>query len=470
MLDADDILEKIDAGKITAVEFGEILCKVAAEGQHQEAIDLYERLPVEERYGGASPSRGVGLMNDHGITTLIHCYNRTGKPSAFQHLCSSIADKRKYTHYIVEQMVECFSDLDRLDILEALLIGWLVSPSALIKSKKSHALTSLEWNEVISTSLGNDKTSVECDDDLKAFMDSLLSRANQKPESRLKRSFISSVSSRPSSIACELLAQLDTGTLGGVFPGIDVWKRIVTMYANRGAWQHCMHIASFCMHIFSSHEEKNVRALHSITHHTVRVLCRGGRFTQALDFLDVAEKQLGEETKKAATIALFLPYFHRNGTITALQYLVNEVLSIVTVYQAGGGEDVSPNEVRSLLASCISLLCKRGYVNEALLLIDEIAAVLGKEGTIAPGIRRDILRPSTLSMLVNACAMRGDDRAAPLFRALQFREGALARIMCNDGFDDAVNRAYHAMHASQSVRWELQTLPGDGSPLSEVPP
>ena len=84
-------------------------------------------------------------------------------------------------------------------------------------------------------------------------------------------------------------------------------------------------------------------------------------------------------------------------------------------------------------------------MNEAVLFVEGIAEKADLEQLSRR--KKAILRPATISMLVNACAMRGDDRAATLFHALKYREGPLARIMCNEGFNQAVNRAYHSLHA-----------------------
>jgi hypothetical protein len=455
-VDFDDVLEKIDAGKVSAQEFGLILEKIAKNRQYQSAVDLYEKLPAEERYGGASPSRGVGLLNDNGIVTLIHCYNRIGKPAGFLTLCSSVADRRKYTPYVAEQMLECFADLDRLDMLEALLIGWFHSPSSLSNDLRGEEgdkdVETPDWNDALARTLKISNSAVEPSDDLNAFVDSLMARVAQRTsEKRAKKPVEGGTGySRTSNIAGELLAQLDQGTLRGALPAVPVWKRIVAMYANRGAWQQCVHIACFCMsstpkHVLEEEPCGSVAfALRAIIHHTVRALCKSGRHAQALDILDTAEKQLGHEVKRPATLALFLPYFHRNGSPAVIQDMLDEVLAVVSAY-LDEQPNIKTNEIRSLLSSVVSLLCRRGYANEAVLFVEGIAEKVGL--VELSGARRAILRPATLSMLVNACAMRGDGRAVSLFHVLKYREGPLARIMCDEGFNQAVNRAYHALHA-----------------------
>ena len=65
-------------------------------------------------------------------------------------------------------MLECFADLDRLDMLEALLIGWLRSPSALSLNKEVDVETP-DWNDILAKTLNNSTTTVEASDDLDAF-------------------------------------------------------------------------------------------------------------------------------------------------------------------------------------------------------------------------------------------------------------------------------------------------------------
>ena len=320
-VDFDDVLENIDAGKVTAQEFGLILDKISKACQYQSAVDLYEKLPAEERYGGASPSRGVGLLNDHGIVTLIHCYSRLGKPAGFLPLCSAVADKRKYTPFVAEQMLECFADLDRLDMLEALLIGWLSSPSSLFHNLKGEKgrkdVEALDWSHALARTLNEVDDAVKASDDIDAFVESLVvRRADRTSEKESKKSSLTGTGSfRASKIAGELLAQLDTGTLRSSFPRVPVWKRIVAMYANRGAWQQCIYIANFCLSNTSTELlEKNppddvAFALRGIAHHTARALCKSERYAQALDFLDSTEDKLGTKLNRPATLALFFSLF-----------------------------------------------------------------------------------------------------------------------------------------------------------------
>ena len=136
-----------------------------------------------------------------------------------------------------------------------------------------------------------------------------------------------------------------------------------------------------------------------------------------------------------------------------MQGMVDEVLTVVSAYLNDQSE-IKTYEIRSLLASVVSLLCRRGYVTEALLFVEGIAEDESLEKLSRH--KRAILRPATLSMLINACAMRDDGKAISLFHALRYREGPLARIICDEGFNEAVNRAYHSLARSDAVSTNLK--------------
>ena len=115
------------------------------------------------------------------------------------------------------------------------------------------------------------------------------------------------------------------------------------MYADRTAWVQCLQVSALCFspslrgegqHADSADE----RALVSIVHHTIRALCRSGQYLKALEYLQSSEGRLGRGLRKASTLALFLPYFHTQGSPAALQVVLNSVLDLVEDFIAQQGQ------------------------------------------------------------------------------------------------------------------------------------
>jgi hypothetical protein len=541
--DVDDIAEKVLKGSISPAALSESVRRLMISGRYRAALDMYENLLDcdSEEGGGLSP----GFLNDSTLMMLVQCYSRMGKPAPFLQLCRSLHDKRKYTPLFVERMVINFADLDRLDVVEALLQEWLgrnLKSSGNGDADAVGATTGgddgkTDWNEILRESLqqssarptdfssasdgsgepNNDLTAV-IETDLRAFAAPLLERTSPKTGKRSKRSFLSSTKS--AAFTSTLLSNLDVGALSYVLPSMDVWKSVVKMYAHRTAWKQCLQVSSICL---STHSKglsssssssgkydaaelaANERALRSVVHHTVRALCRSGQYTEALEYLTETENRVGGNNnkkvlRKASTMALFIPFFSTQGSPAALQMVIDGTLDVVEGYLSqarqdknnhnsernqGRGEDLVAEtpEVRGLLSELCSMLCRRGYVAEAHLIVERVveAATATADDYDGDGGDHDgsdggsrkkaeylrsaapakLLRPGLLAQLVNAYAMRDDDRALQMFRALKYREGPLARAMSSDGFAEAVENAYHALASREKFMEHVTTMGQD---------
>ena len=289
------------------------------------------------------------VLNDTTLLMLVHCYSSIGKMGPFIQLCASLRDKRKYSPLFIERMIICFADLDRLDVVEALLMEWLIRNLNLKQSGSDESTNTTDWNEVLGKSLQDNKSTIEGNehhiddnkDELRQFMLPLQERMSPKMGKRSKRSFLSS--NKSARFTESLLANLDVGTLSYSLPSMDVWRSVSRMYADRTAWVQCLQVSALCFspslrgegqHADSADE----RALVSIVHHTIRALCRSGQYLKALEYLQSSEGRLGRGLRKASTLALFLPYFHTQGSPAALQVVLNSVLDLVEDFIAQQGQ------------------------------------------------------------------------------------------------------------------------------------
>lgn len=494
--DIGDLEDKLAKGRVTPGLFSESVKQLMVSGRYRLALDIYEKMVSEDEENSHFSSASV--LNDATLLMLVHCYSSIGKMGPFVQLCASLRDKRKYSPLFIERMIICFADLDRLDVVEALLMEWLgrnlnVNPSGGDASTKT-----TDWNEVLGKTLQEEQSVGEggkdcgnakvgsSKEELLEFMLPLQERTSPKMGKRSKRSFLSSTKS--AQFTENLLANLDVGTLSYSLPSIDVWRSVSRMYADRTAWVQCLQISALCFsHRLRSEagqeDSLDDRLLVGIVHHTVRALCRSGQYLKALDYLQGSEQKLGRKLRKASTLALFLPYFHTQGSPAALQVVLDSVLDLMEAFLANKGhrghaddgtEAVEEGELRGLIAELVSLLCRRGYAAEASVVVDKLVESLSSSHTSDGGenngsdggddqaaaalVTAKILRPSVLSNLVNALAMRGDDRAIALFHTLKFKEGPLARAMSADGYTDAVDSAYHSLMSQEKFLAHVSTL------------
>lgn len=472
--DLGELDEKLAKGSVTPSFFYESVRQLMVSGRYRFAVDVYEKLVSEDEETGHVSTASV--LNDATLLMLVHCYSSIGKMGPFVQICASLRDKRKYSPLFVERMIICFAHLDRLDVVEALLVEWL--GRNLNIGDVGDDMMQTDWNEVLSNTLQDEKLKNSqaigsYEGDLHEFMVPLLGRTSPKLGKRSKRSFLSS--SKSAQFTKNLLNNLDVGTLSYSLPSIDVWKSVSRMYANRTAWAQCMQVSAVCFSRYgheietASHEghtTNNERALAGIVHHTVRALCRSGQYLKALDYLHSSERSLGRRLRKAPTLALFLPYFHTHGSPAALQVVIDGVLDLIEEFIAktaerseSDSEVVKDVELRGLISQLVSLLCRRGYTTEAIKVVEKLVESLNlaaEDNKVLASAK--ILRPSVLANLVNALAMRDDERAIALFRSLKFKEGPLARAMSGDGYNEAVDSAYHSLMGREKFLVHVSTV------------
>ena len=336
-----------------------------------------------------------------------------------------------------------------------------------------------DWNDVLRKTLQDENREDSWqggshESHLRNFMVPLLERTSPKLGKRSKRAFLSS--SKAAQFTNNLLDNLDAGTLSYNLPSLDMWKSVVRMYADRTAWLQCMQISAVC---FSPelHDSSNAapregegtmdddQVLIGIVHHTIRALCRSGQYLKALNYLQSSQKKLGRRLRKAPTLALFLSYFHSHGNPAALQTVLDGVLDLIEEYltqsdegSSADGDSVREVELRGLISGLISLLCRRGYVIEAMTVTEKLVESLSLSKDLSVSSNARILRPSVLSNLINAFAMRDDERAIALFHSLKFREGPLGRALSGDGYHEAVDSAYHSLMGREKFLGHLSSF------------
>ena len=123
--DIEELEDKLSKGSMTPSVFSESVRQLMVSGRYKLALDMYENLISTKEDTNRIYSTSV--LNDATLLMLVHCYSSTGKMGPFIQMCADLRDKRKYTPLLVERMVICFARLDRLDMVEALLIVTFVA-------------------------------------------------------------------------------------------------------------------------------------------------------------------------------------------------------------------------------------------------------------------------------------------------------------------------------------------------------